>query len=239
MLSASTKWLGRAATGLWMMVVAGCAGPSASSPASSPTTQANPQPLALTGVYDVTGTNPDQSPYTGALEVKRQGSVYQFHWTSSGTSFDGVGVVVDRTVGVAFTPGSDGTGCRVAQYKVAGGNLDGQWGQWGLTDGGTETAKRVSGTGLVGAYDVTGTNLDGSPYAAKLAVTAEGAGFTFSWDGGKEQGFGIQQGDYVSVGLGGSHCGFVSYQVKADGTLEGKWGDNKARAVGTEVAKKK
>jgi hypothetical protein len=249
MKTASMKWARFAAPALGLVALAGCAASGASTPVSSPATSqptgqptppsSTPQPVALTGMYDVTGTNPDQSPYSASLEVKRQGSVYQFHWVSGPTGFDGVGVVVDQTVGVAFTQGNDGSGCRVAQYKVTGATLNGLWGQWGLTNSGTETAKRLSGTSLVGTYDVTGTNLDGSPYTSKLAVTAEGAGFAFSWDGGKDKGFGIQRGDYVSVGIGGPQCGFVAYELQADGTLEGKWGDNKARAVGTERAKKK
>ena len=37
-------------------------------------------------------------------------------------------------------------------------------------------------------------------------------------------GFGIQTGDKASIGFGGQQCGFVSYEIKPDGTLEGKWG---------------
>lgn len=46
-------------------------------------------------------------------------------------------------------------------------------------------------------------------------------------------------GNLVAVGLGGKQCAFVGYDVKPDGTLDGKWGGRTSKTLGTEVATKK
>ena len=49
----------------------------------------------------------------------------------------------------------------------------------------------------------------------------------------------IKQGNFVAVGLGDKKCGFVSYEVAVDGTMNGKWGGYGSTDVGTETAKKR
>lgn len=194
----------------------------------------------VAGSYTITGTNQNGSPYHGTLDVKAQGDVLQFHWVTGPTEYDGIGVAFDRTIGVAFAVGLDGKGCRVAHYKSTRTGLSGRWGEWGVNQSGTETATRTSGPGLAGGYDVTSTLPNGKPYRGALKVVAEGAGFSFDWDGSEaSQGFGLKLGDYVSVGIGTDSCGFVSYEVGPDGRLAGHWSTFKARAVGTEIAKKR
>lgn len=193
----------------------------------------------ISGSYTVKGTNPDGSAYTGSLQVTKRDQVVQLSWKVGGSSYDGVGVQTDDTLGVAFSSGTDGKGCSVVHYKVdQNGALLGRWGQWGANASGTESIARSGGAAtLDGTYDVTGTRLDGKSYKGSVTITTQGAGFLFNWTTpDTSQGFGIRDGSFVSVGIGGEQCGFVSYKVKPDGTLDGKWSSFKSRAVGTETA---
>ena len=194
------------------------------------------------GNYAVTGSNPNGTGYSGNLTVTKRDDVYQFSWKSGDREYDGVGVRTDDTVAVSFTEGADGQGCGVVLYKIgADGSLDGRSGYWGVNSSESEKAVRRSGTDLAGLYDVTGKNPGGADYKGKLAVNKQGAGYSFQWDIGGTQfnGFGIQTGDKASIGFGGQQCGFVSYEIKPDGTLEGKWGGQGSTVVGTEVARKR
>lgn len=196
----------------------------------------------LSGQYDISGTNENGAgAYRGTLAVTNRDDVYQFSWDTAGKKYDGVGVRTGNTVGVAFAAGDNGEGCGVVLYKIgADGTLDGKAGYWGNNSSEKETAKRTKGSGLEGEYDVSGSNTAGQAYEGKLNVKKSGAGYTFSWSAGSSfEGFGIRQGDTVAVGFGGDKCGFVSYELKPGGTLDGKWGGYGSKSVGTETAKKK
>ena len=43
--------------------------------------------------------------------------------------YDGIGVALDRTIGVAFALGRDGKGCGVAHSKAKREDLSGRWSQ--------------------------------------------------------------------------------------------------------------
>lgn len=224
--------------------VLGC-GNSAQTPASTsatPTSTSSANQTAasteIAGSYDVTGANEDGSPYKGTLEIIKHGDAYQFRW-NAGKQYDGVGVENAGVVAVAFTEGTDGKGCGVVTYKVlADGALDGKWGYWGVNEAGTEQAARTSGSGLAGAYNTTGKNPDGKGYTGKLSIAPQAGGYHFTWSNGSS-GFGIKQGDTVSVGIGGSRCAFVAYEIKPDGLLDGVWGGYGSEKTGTEKATKR
>jgi len=223
----------------------------AANQASTPATNASPKaestakpstPSEIAGKYAATGKNANGGGnYEADLTVTKRDSVYQFSWDSKGNKYDGVGVLTDNKVAVSYTSGTNGEGCGVVLYKInPDGSLDGTAGYWGNNDKETERATRTSGSDLEGEYDVKGTNPDGKDYTAKLSVKKEGEGFRFAWSGGSSlKGFGIKTGDTVSVGFGGANCAFVAYEVKSDGTLEGKWGGAGSSEFGTETAKKK
>lgn len=208
--------------------------------ASSSPTGTKTAPKDISGTYDVTGTNEGGGGnYKGALVVTNHDEVYQFSW-NAGKTYEGVGVQTDNAVAVAFAMGETGEGCGVVLYKIgADGSLDGKAGYWNVNQAESEKAVRTSGSGLEGEYDVTGTDPKGAAYKGKLSVKSSGAGYAFSWNGGKLNGFGIKQGDKVAVGLGKKECGFVSYEVGSDGTMTGKWGSVGSTSVGSETAKKK
>ena len=85
--------------------------------------------------------------------------------------------------------------------------------------------------------DGTGTNPDGKQYKVQIAIASAGSGYKFTWSNNSE-GFGMRRGDNVAVGIGGARCGFVSYEVKSDGTLDGVWGGYGSEKTGTEKATK-
>ena len=206
------------------------------------TASTTPATGVLEGSYDISGMNENGAgAYKGTLIVTPRGDVYQFSWDTAGRKYDGVGVRTDNSVAAAFASGDNGEGCGVVLYKIgADGTLDGKAGYWGNNSSETEVAKRTAGTDLEGDYEISGNNTAGQNYTGKLSVKKAGAGYTFSWNAGSQfEGFGIKQDDTVAVGIGGSKCGFVSYEIAADGTLNGKWGGYGSRSVGTETAKKK
>ena len=195
-------------------------------------------PTDIAGDYAIVGTNEDGSPYKGALEVIKHGDVYQFRW-DAGKQYDGVGVPNGNVVAVAFNGGSNGKGCGVVSYQIlADGTLDGKWGYWGVDESGTERAARTSGSGVAGDYNVTGKNPDGSGYKGTLSIAPKAGGYKFAWSN-NTSGFGIKQGDTLSVGIGGSRCAFVAYEIKPDGMLDGVWGGYGSDRPGTEKATKK
>lgn len=212
---------------------------------NSGTTSTVPTPSAprnIAGSYDASGTNVNGGgTYKAALIVTPHDDVYQFTWNSGGKSYDGVGVQNESSIAVAFTEGTNGKGCGVVLYKIGpDGSLDGKTGYWGVNSAEMEKATRTSGSDLEGKYDVNGKNPDGKDYKGTLEVRKDGEGYAFIWTAGNTfEGFGIKTGDKVAVGFGGKQCAFVSYEVKSDGTLDGKWGGQGSKSFGTETAKKK
>ena len=205
-----------------------------SSASSSNITNAPPD---IAGKYNIVGTNPNGAAYKGELEVIPHGDVWQFRW-KAGNQSDGVGVMNGSVVAVAFASGANGKGCGVVDYTIKGdGSLDGKWGYWGTDESGSETATRTSGSGLDGEYDATGKNPTGTTYKAKIQVESAGDLYHFVWSNNTE-GLGIKQGDNIAVGIGGERCGFVAYEIKPDGTLDGIWGGYGSEKTGTEKATK-
>lgn len=203
-----------------------------------------PSTSGIAGKYDAEGANPDGGgKYKAELTVTPHDDVYQFTWVSGKNSYDGVGVLTDNRVAVAYTDGTSGKGCGVVLYKIGSdGSLDGKKGYWGVNTMETETAVRTKGSGdsLDGVYAISGKNPQGENYKGTLTVVQSGEGYTFDWEAGNEfSGFGIRAGSFVAVGFGGKQCAFVGYDVQSDGTLDGKWGSQASTKFGTETAKPK
>ncbi len=210
--------------------------------ASTPANDANASAASIAGDYTVTGTNVDGTgKYVGGLTITPRDDVYQFSWDSGGRTYDGVGVMTGKKIAVAFTNGTDGSGCGVVLYKVLqNGDLDGKAGYWGINSFETETAKRLDGDDKLAHYEVTGKNTEGGAYKGTLKIQQDGEGYSFEWNTGSIlKGFGIQQDETATVGIGGPQCAFVAYDIKPDGSLEGKWGGQTTKTFGTEIAKKK
>ena len=221
--------------------------PSSDAPASNTASNAanSAAPAAkkdIAGNYDASGSNPNGgAPYKASLIVTPRDDVYQFSWDSGGNKYDGVGVVTDNTVAVSYTDGPSGKGCGVVLYKIgADGSLDGKAGYWGVNTAESEKGSRKSGSDLEGTYNIRGRNVEKKDYEGTLDIKKDGEGYAFNWNaGGSLNGFGIKQGDKAVVGFGGKQCAFVAYEIKPDGTLDGKWGGQGTKSFGTETAKKK
>lgn len=85
---------------------------------------------------------------------------------------------------------------------------------------------------MLKTLSISGKNPDGKAYKGTLTGIQSGAGYTFDWDAGTAVSrFGVSADQYVAVGFGGKQCSFVGYDVKSDGTLEGKWGSFGARVL--------
>jgi hypothetical protein len=216
--------------------------PPASQSPAAPTEKKRPAEPDIAGGYNVTGTNIEgQGNYQGGLTITQRGEVLQFSWDVAGSKYDGVGVRMDDAVAVSYAAGANGKGCGAVLYRInSDGSLDGRAGYWGVNESESEKAVRISGSNVVGDYEVTGTSPDGTAYENKLAITASGPGFIFKWTGANAlEGVGIRQGNFVTAGFGGKQCSFVAYQINADGSLDGSWGGVGTVNFGTEKAVKK
>ena len=216
--------------------------PAASQSPGAPSDDKRAASADIAGGYNVTGTNIEgQGNYKGELTITKRGEVFQFSWDVAGSKYDGVGVRIDDAVAVSYAAGADGKGCGAVLYRInADGSLDGRAGYWGVNEGESEKAVRLSGSNVVGDYEVTGTNPDGTEYKNKLTITSSGPAFIFKWTGANTlEGVGIRQGNFVTAGFGGKQCSFVAYQINADGSLDGRWGGGGTVNFGSEKAAKK
>ena len=81
--------------------------------------------------------------------------------------------------------------------------------------------------GLVGSYEVTGTEPDGTPYGfagiLDITMTPSGA-LELEWDNGKRVGVGQVVGNVLSVaGWAKGRTMILTMNINADGSLSGKW----------------
>jgi hypothetical protein len=89
-----------------------------------------------------------------------------------------------------------------------------------------------------GLYDVSGTNLDGTPYTGQAQIRTVGtASFNIIWRIGNQlvEGVGMASGRTVSVAYGvAQQPGLGIYTLNPDGSLEGEWTIIGASAIGQE-----
>ena len=110
--------------------------------------------------------------------------------------------------------------------------------------GWTAPALAADNASLLGDYIVTGTETTGGPYdgPGPLAIIMDKSGaLNLSWDNGKYVGVGQVQGDKLYVAtFDQKRAVLMIMDIKADGSLEGKWWKRTdAGTKGTEVWKKK
>lgn len=105
----------------------------------------------------------------------------------------------------------------------------------------TATTNTAPAPDIAGRYNITGTNPNGESYKGTLEVISHGDVYQFRWNAGSQyDGVGIQNGKVVAVayttGANGEGCGVVDYDIRHDGSLEGKWGYWGTNEAGTENA---
>ena len=87
------------------------------------------------GKYDVAGTNPSGSTYSGTVSVQKTGDTYKVTWNIGGTQYNGTAIGNDEFVAVSYVSGSN-TG--LALFGADGDGWKGIWTYAGGTKVGTE-----------------------------------------------------------------------------------------------------
>ena len=87
------------------------------------------------GRYDVAGTNPSGSGYSGTVSVQKTGDTYKVTWNIGGTQYIGTGIGNDEFLAVSYVSGGN-TG--LALFGEDGDGWKGIWTYAGGTTVGTE-----------------------------------------------------------------------------------------------------
>jgi len=100
---------------------------------------AAPAAAQRSGIYDITGTNPDGSQYIGTLMVEQVGLLsFRLEWTIGPDVIQGVGMVSGLSFASAFSLGQNPS---MGVYELLpNGQLVGQWTTIGAFAAGQETA---------------------------------------------------------------------------------------------------
>ena len=103
-------------------------------------TLALPAAAQRSGAYNVSGTNPDGSLYTGTLDLQQIGmSSFRLQWQVGTNTIEGVGMVSGLTLAVVFQLGEQ-TGMGMYELRPSG-ELSGTWTIIGSQATGTEVAR--------------------------------------------------------------------------------------------------
>jgi len=100
---------------------------------------AAPAAAQRSGMYDITGTNPDGTAYIGTLMVEQVGLLsFRLEWTIGPDVIQGVGMVSGLSFATAFSLGQNPS---MGVYELRpNGQLVGQWTTVGAFAAGQETA---------------------------------------------------------------------------------------------------
>ena len=92
--------------------------------------------MTLASRYDVAGTNPDGSKYSGTASVKViSDTTFTIKWDIAGSVYEGFGMRLNDTLSATYTiDGEPG----LVMYKVGGDGINGLWAIRGHNGGGTE-----------------------------------------------------------------------------------------------------
>ncbi len=235
-------------------------GSSADTPPAAPTTP--PQPTAiqelptpthsvvkpvltregLEGTFNISGTNPDGSSYTGTLNLKLNDSytsndvkvdVYDATW---GDGSIGTGILIANMLATSFGGGE----CGAVFYAIdTDFSLAGLWLSLDTKQIGTENATPAQArNSLDGAFQLVGSNPDGSQYQGTLTLIPQGDVWQLVWDidGSTTDGVGINASDLFAAAYGGQGCGVGLYSATADNSLSGVWAIWGNQNIGTETA---
>lgn len=91
------------------------------------------------GTYDVHGTSPDGSTYSGTATIRQTGQTFKMIWTIGSDKYTGTAIGNRDFLAVSYTSGSESG---LALYGADGGNWKGIWTYAGGTRIGSETLKR-------------------------------------------------------------------------------------------------
>jgi hypothetical protein len=182
----------------------------------------------LTGVYRVSGTNPNGSRYRGMVSIALSGNEYEFKWWIGQQVLNGKGRFFGRMLVV------DGGETDPAIYTLRNdGRLKGQWAYGRAVEtldvfalAAPDAVPRLSDR-----YQVSGRNPNGSTYSGSVTIISEGSRYRLNWNIGstRDQGTGTLNDNLLTVD-GGSATPVV-YAVSADGRLRGLWAGGNAEEI--------
>jgi hypothetical protein len=92
--------------------------------------------MTLASRYDVAGTNPDGSKYSGTASVSViSDTTFKIKWDIAGATYEGFGMRLNDTLSATYTiDGEPG----LVMYKVDGSGINGLWAIRGHNGSGTE-----------------------------------------------------------------------------------------------------
>jgi hypothetical protein len=198
------------------------------SPAQQNPPEALTSPRTLTGLYKVSGTNPNGTHYPGMLALAQHGAFYDFTWWIGRDVFRGKGELAGRMLVVHWND------VLPVVYSFApDGVLDGEWADGTATERLSLYAAASDAVPKAGLYRVEGRNRDGSSYAGQMALEGEGNEYRLSWTIGDASynGSGKFNNGLMIVEWGGPTP--VVYALAADGRLVGLWDGGLASETAT------
>jgi len=100
----------------------------------------SPAAAQRSGLYDVRGTNPDGSEYTGSLMLQQVGATtFRLTWSVAQNTIEGMGMISGLTFAVVFQLGEQ---TAMGMYELkADGEMTGTWTVVGSQAIGTETIR--------------------------------------------------------------------------------------------------
>lgn len=102
---------------------------------------ATPAAAQRSGLYDVSGTNPDGSLYNGTLTLTQVGGTsFRLTWTVGANNIEGVGMVSGLNLAVVFSLGENQTAMGMYDLR-SNGELSGIWTVIGSQATGTEVLR--------------------------------------------------------------------------------------------------
>ena len=186
---------------------------------------------AQTGRYTVAGTNPGGTgTYGGSVTVAQQGEAFRVVWLTGGPPVEGIGVVANDVLAVAY-----GGACGIVAYAPAGD--DGYEAVWAMMGGTALGSERAEDAGPEGTYRVAGTNPGSDDvYTGMLTMAAAGDATQVHWSvGGRDyDGIGLSVDGVMGVAYGAETCGVAVYRM-AGGGLDGVWTTPGVDGIGTET----
>lgn len=180
--------------------------------------------LNIVGEWQISqGTETSGQPHTGILTIAQLKHTYSLLWQRSTGTAAGIGILEDGRLFIGWGEG-EAAEYGVVAYKI---NPDGSlFGRWANNSGLVGTERWTGGKPgqIEGAYQVEGSNFNGTSYQGKVSVHKTEDVYQIKWDRGIEyRGVGFRSGDYLVVGWGHSgNPGAALYEFKgnqASGTL--------------------
>lgn len=181
--------------------------------------------------------------YTGTMRISpAECDGHRIDWKTSAGDYDGIGLVIDGRMFLAF--GKEDEGYGLAVYSEVAEGIEAAFTSQHFKGAiGKETVAGCKGFAhLDQTYDMQGHQPDNINYKGKIAFVGYGELFLATWafhgTPGQLVGVGmVRHGKLVtSYGFNGVYSfGCGCYELMADGTLRGEWGIPSFQTTGKEI----